>query len=508
MGDDPHAKPPGWTPEHPFQIDEQTGKAVWPDSEPTRLVRIRFVDEAGAGVEGVKAQANFDAPNRTSFPWLIVSEEDGRVEQRVPQALSKMTLQVTDFEWDGRQILEEVLTGDEVDIEVRVERLVTISLDVTYDDGLAFEGRASARPTIVATGRDSVVTVEAVKPTRTGPGGEIFGAGFVITKRPHLLKGIKCRDVTFAFTVTRAGYNDYRAAVPAADIFEGATVFVVIPKPEKPNGQLTLVLPERPGLGENRWSVDLHAEGLGPTHTLQISLNDVGENLRWTDARMRPGTYLVTVLTPTGVWSKRVEVRPGEECVETVELQRGALAEVTILDDTGQPLPGGVIHTRRGKHVDYPGVAVAGRQGISGTTGVATLGGLHASVESLVVEAQGFEPQEVPVALVPGESVNLGMVRLVPAEGKVTIRLTNARDNAQYVVGLMHPYARGGRQSTLRPLTGGGELVFERQPLRDYVAFTYYAAGGRVVSQQVKLTRDQKEVVIELDVSTMPPPRD
>jgi len=131
-------------------------------------------------------------------------------------------------------------------------------------------------------------------------------------------------------------------------------------------------------------------------------------------------------------------------------------------------------------------------------TGKVVLRGVAPGACVLLVEAEGFEPKLINARSKPGEKVDLGIVKLTPATGEITVKLINRHEKTQYLVALMQPI--GG--PILKPAATGEETVkFSRLATRSYQILVYVGSGLKGVAKAVEVTAAKPEVTIEVDCS-------
>ncbi|MCA8914640.1 MAG: carboxypeptidase regulatory-like domain-containing protein [Planctomycetes bacterium] len=387
------------------------------------------------------------------------------------------------------------LLSHELDeIELVVESLVTVELSASYDDGLAYTGRVGCFG-------------NSIRPTVSDENGNWKSGGneFSVETTPCPLDGIRCTDFRLIFRSTRPGYGNYVESIEASQIYEGARINVIITPSKTPTGGLELDFGDQTWEQGEPWYYEV----------LDLTRDMPGKNAARMNHPPQDNKHLVTPLLDHEfsvrvtykdlVWQSVVSIERGKNTTAKVEFTTGCTAGVTLLDEQGNPLYGAVIHLDSGSYEDYPATTLAGSRGVSREDGRAIIEGVSSDVRTLVVEAQGFEPQTVNVVLSPGMLSDIGPIHLTRAEGVVTVRLLNRRPDCGYTVMLIHPAGKGGK-STRTNVPVSGEMVFEALPLRAYMIATTYEEGGRIVSQNITLSEETKSAVVELDVGSLPEP--
>lgn len=360
------------------------------------------------------------------------------------------------------------------EISVVVRRLRTISVRIVYDTGELYSGRAG-----VSQGESGWSQWHPVE------------SGVLQAELP--LAG----DANITAYVDRPGYSRVASRVlTASELQTGAMPELVITKNNTGTGSILLDMTSHPDAGlfsyrlSSAWSA---GSGFSDTPMPPSRL--------YTIEVVRAGQHVVSVTVDDLVYSQTVEVTSGAVTTVLVRATKAASARVRIVDSAGEQIVGGVLRLAAPWHSAYPARDRAGVEAVSNNNGIAVLGRLPSSLTSLQVEAEGFDPTIVPVVLTSGVEADLGTVSLVPASGKITVRVINGEDGAAYNVGILQP--GGGGNSMGRPLPATGTIEFSSIPCRSYTVFLIRSSGGAAVSQHVTLTKDAPEVEVEIDAAKL-----
>ncbi|MEZ5991917.1 MAG: carboxypeptidase-like regulatory domain-containing protein [Planctomycetota bacterium] len=476
--------PPPGNDEEPVVVTEA--------QEESRYVRIRFLTNSGdnAGLVRVYLRALSDGGRKGGL--YTKSDDEGALQLKLDRSCSGLLIRGNDrnryFEEQEYRLFHDI-----DDITITVEKLVSIELHVVYDDGEPFQGKAS----LFAPG-------ETVRPTQFDESGNWLSGGgsFLIDENPFVLNGVRETDFALRLRTDRAGYDTYLSEIAARQIFDGARIDVVI-APSKLNvGKLIVDFGTQEWDENERWYYEITGIS-GDAHSRNSSLQRrPPEDNRIVLTPVWAGTYQVAVVKGTLVWQGVAKVEIGQETLVKVDFRPGCDAHVTIFNESGEPLEGAVLRTNLDVYVDYPASTKHGFRAVSDNSGQATLNGLWYGVESLVVEADGYEPVVVPVALNSGSTADIGPVHLVPSAGRVEVRVVNRKPGRTYVVMARHPTGKGGI-STKTVVPEDGLVVYARLPMRPYLVAVTYEEGGPVASERVVLDSDHAEVAIEIDVGAL-----
>lgn len=424
----------------------------------------------------------------------LKADAEGRLQVRVPRATGQLIVRANDLRLFFTQ-REVNLVEETTELEIQVERLATLQLRVTYDDGTPFTGVGSV-----------MSDAKEPRPHQFDPETldvKSGGRGFRVEDGRATLTGLRWMDVRLRFYTERAGYDVYSEPLPADEIVDGAQRVVVIKPSKHPMGSMVLDFGDYDWQTERSWSYDVTNLSRPPLRNWSQFQNPPKDNELLVHPLLE-GLYRVSVNSGKLCWVANVEVKAGAAARAPVALALACRVSALVLDEAGNPLSGAVIMPDYGDYPTYPAVARSGFHGVSDARGKALLDGLSATTDRIVIEADGYEPQVLAVALHAGSETDAGTVRLAPATGRIIIRLLNARQGMRYSAMLNHPLGRGGRTPP-REVPSSLEMVFDGLPLREYLAAVSPYGGGKIASGRARLTPEQREVIVELDVSELVP---
>lgn len=217
--------------------------------------------------------------------------------------------------------------------------------------------------------------------------------------------------------------------------------------------------------------------------------------------------YRVHVRGRASAWeSEDTFLKKDEVKTLTAEPLAFAHVQLQVVDMTGKPLWPAMLsfsvyrYSRLDSARKPRSSASFGDQGFARADGdgIILLRDAAPGTRVALVEALGYEPKLVEFSAGPGETVDLGRIALEPAQGKISIRLTNRRDGASYYVALLEP----GAGPLCKPvMTDKESLSFEALAMRRYVIFVYFAEGQKGTSQPVSLTAAHPTATVEIDCS-------
>ncbi|MEZ5990995.1 MAG: hypothetical protein R3E76_01395 [Planctomycetota bacterium] len=478
-----------------LKTSELAEEAELPDEDGRKTVRLRFVRPDGELVPRVTTYlASFEGDKSTGGQ-IAVAGNNGQLTLRLQAEATSLLVRSNDEHWFIREAHHVLQQGDQV-IVIDCEALVDVELRAVYEDGEPFRGKASI-----------FKMQETVRPDRRGVNGEFLsGSGFLIDCDVFPLTGVRATDFALWFYCERAGYSRYEESVQSSQIWPGARIDVVIRRLEHGVGNLTI------DFGEQSWEEGepWFFEATNLTTTLPGSMNSRKNqppvDNRFSVPALKADTYRLTITYKDMVWQKSVTVVSGEDTFVRAELAEACKARVTVFDENGKLKSGAVLRFNSGEYTDYPPRPQSGVLAVTGEKGEATLGGLSYETTELLVVAEGYEPQVIGVSLNAGRVTDLGPVRLVPATGRITVRVINQKPGHSYIVMAIHPVGHGGHSSKTS-VPASGEVVFDALPLREYLVGVTYQQGGRIASKAAILTADASEAIIEIDVSDLPLPK-
>lgn len=237
-----------------------------------------------------------------------------------------------------------------------------------------------------------------------------------------------------------------------------------------------------------------------------------GESVTTLDVHPRVG-YRVIVYGKGLTWeSEDIFLKENEVRVLDAELLPPVEYTVRVLDENGNPAwPAALTRNphwyppwddgRISKPAVGPPNFEAPEYAIVTAKGVAVMTGVPSGPRVLKVEARGYEPKLIEVNGRPGEKVDLGTVTMVQASGRITVKLLNRREGAQYRVYLMGP--RGGSMVERKLDVTNESVVFERLPRREYVVFACAGSGLTGTSVVTKFTESGEDLVVEIDCARL-----
>lgn len=222
------------------------------------------------------------------------------------------------------------------------------------------------------------------------------------------------------------------------------------------------------------------------------------------------GEYAVLVRcrgTRVAFRAERIKLCAGEFVTIVAEPKPPVTYKVTAVNEQGDPLWPSVLtsdlqfwpdfvlaRNSRGTAAsdEHNGRATGDSQGRSELNGVAS------SVRELVLWAEGYDPVIIPVSGMPGQTIDLGAIRLNKARGSISVVLLNRVDGVVYRCTLLRPW--GGPVVGPRSVAGSTS-TFYSLPIKEYCVFIDAGNGLRGVSAVVALSNDSPSTTIEIDVS-------
>lgn len=456
-----------------------------------RKLRILTVGATGVCIGNVGLRIFAVGTNVGPTDLKVLTDTSGKIDLEIDDQASSVRVSVDDSQWHGNAVT--VSNSDwPTTLTVAVNRLVSVTFSVQYEDGELF------------TGRVVIVGGAGGRPVREGSddirGGSSEWSGFNMTQSPQTIDDIQSCETTLRFETTRPGYMNHSHTVSASEMVEGALIQIVIPKSTQPIGDLLFVI-SNPEALEEEWIIDLtHLEspGFSQERRAKRAEADGGYTLR----KLAAGPYVVRVRSGARLWLSELTITMGETTTASVTLHETGTLSLTILDEDGVPISGGVLHMRANDLVDYPAVGRTGVLAVSNRDGVARLEGCQSGEAAYVVEAYGYEPVQLRASVSPGVENSAGTVRLKRATGSIVVTLTGGEEGRQYKVALRAPYGNGGR-STERTEFSGAVVTFAALPVREYMVYAYPVGGGTAANAHVVLTPELGEANVTLDLSKL-----
>lgn len=472
-------------------------------------VELRFVDDAGAPVGEVKyCYWLFGRVQRSGFEQ---SDARGSAVLRATEG-STCELEVTN--WKGRieeggkkvySIVEDYPHYSEritfsfqrtpQQIQVRVGSATTIRLRITFDDGELFEGSAC-----LTCGRWS----------RWFPSE---------ARQPIELHGVVC-DRTTELTVfpTRIGYESAEYDISPEELRRGGILEYVVPKAANARGAIAV---NCSGADYDSFVLLLRKRNTLFADIIASRGERTGSGLLQSQ-RLDPGSYEATLLWRRQVgardldqyehwvweywvWSvPDVEVKGGSILTLTPEFILAGSLEVEVLADDGKPLKNALVQVGNQPPVwiDNPR-AIPGTAAVSDIHGMARIQGLPPGRVDFSVEARGFEPVRLSADIAGGGVARLSPVRLLPAQGAITLNLLSRVPTWKYSVSLKAGAHAG---YFLRDVTvENGQVRITGLPVgRTYTVLVCPLPGGGTVKQlAVALSVENPDRTIAIDVSDL-----
>lgn len=237
----------------------------------------------------------------------------------------------------------------------------------------------------------------------------------------------------------------------------------------------------------------------------------------WETFRVPRNDWLfVEVQGPSGVWrSELIRVGENEKIDVYPEPTRLVTYVVKFVDVNGVAVLPAQLSTQQDSYPDWwwikrqpPTTDEVGQAeryfALAGTSGKAVLTGIMPGKRTLVAEAFGFEPVVYDVDGKPGQTVDLGTVKLAPAKGRVEIRLVGARRGVGYYVWLRGPESRG-IVDLARDVTTD-LVVFEKVAVRAYSVHVAAGNGARGKNIAISFPPGVSVMIVDVDVSDLEMP--
>lgn len=267
--------------------------------------------------------------------------------------------------------------------------------------------------------------------------------------------------------------------------------------------------------------IRVEVRGIDPAESCQVNIRDGRASYVGGEDRVGPGIYewvgddlygeyAVQVRcrgTRAAFRAERIKLCAGEFVTIVAEPKPPVAYKATAVNEQGDPVWPSVLTSDLQFWPDYVlarnsrGAAASDEQNGRATgdsEGRSELSGVASSVRELVLWAEGYDPVIIPVSGLPGQTIDLGAIRLNRARGSISIVLLNCVDGVVYRCTLLRPW--GGPVVGPRSVAGS-TATFHSLPIRDYCVFVDAGNGFRGVSTAVALSNDSPSRTIEIDVS-------
>ena len=399
-----------------------------------------------------------------------------------------------------------IIRGDDR-VEVRLSRTNRIRLNVHYADGVQFSGR--------------------VKIVFLGPSTGRAGTPQFLGERDCLISADVSSDVEYPENAVSArlrivglrfGYlNTFTSNVELG--IAARTLDVTIPPTELPWAGVHLDLSEF--ASGNGWSISLSGDGS------VISDGVLEWGRAYDNYALHPDRDLIVRLSgPLGVWESGVFQLAKDEVREFRPVVAAPVSiHLRIVNEEGVPQYPGFVSSRlhdmtrwqtaraKGAQILIPapgGETIRakpdhnGIQAFAAKDGTVELAGVAPTVSQLFVEAPGSERTRVQLTARAGDTLDLGDVVVVPAQGEITIRFLNLPANVVLktcmikmpVVGDIEIVPAAATQYTFK------NVSIDRGK---YVAWVSRGQGYRPVQVEVSISADSPRAEIEIDINDMKP---
>lgn len=447
-----------------------TIRIIGPSGESLRSLRCRWLCPAASG----------DREAETA------TDDEGRFALPV-KGPGRLTLESLSPDW---WLPREHLISPGHELTIRAREALSFRLMVLLEDGVAFKGGITVsshdqagellyRRMFHSNGQDAV----SVQSLPKGANLEVFAHATVL------------------------GYPAQSVTVEASTIVRDQTVIVTLRKdPGDQNGAVEIDFNGYPPKGQR---IAITAKG----QNLEVDGGSHGSRTGaiWRSGPIAPGEYVLRIIGDT-LWESEPFIVEAQRVTRlTPDPYQPATVTATIVNEQGHPtsVPGakrGAVLSRFDQSCLPDWISASDQPGmlaLADAQGHATLTGVRPGLRRFVVDAPHHEPCYFELVLMPGETHDLGLVKLRPAAGKIIVRLTGMREGMTYIVHVGQP--RGAAIRMELSVTTR-EVVFERLPLRTYlVAVAPGESGGLPVSAQAALTELESEAVVEFDVSGLEP---
>lgn len=391
-------------------------------------------------------------------------------------------------------------------VSVEVERSMRILLDVRYSDGQPFVGHVHL-----------TFWTQIQKTANQAPKRDL---GNLELDLDGSAQYIDIPEDTEALTVNTVGYrfgwvNPYGIDV-SVDV-QARSLSVLVPEGGEPRGGVCVNLS---GINAaDGWELRMSGEA----NWSPVEPPKWGREYR--NYTLIPGfQYIVRISGPLGVWeSDTFSVGAGEVFEFDPQITAPVSVRLRVVNQKGEPVFPSYVTTRFHGMPDWRLVRSTGGRLLANqrdgavrrkdhskngedapgdTEGVVTLSGIPQEVNTLYVEAEGYERTVVRLSAMPGVHVDLGDVVVAPAKGQITVKFTNMTAGEKFLVDVSKPRRGAGESQTT---DGTDTHVFSGLSVNrgTYVvrAFRPGLAGYQVL---VTLTDEQPAAEIEIDASKIP----
>lgn len=215
-----------------------------------------------------------------------------------------------------------------------------------------------------------------------------------------------------------------------------------------------------------------------------------------------PGAYIVLARVGNDVSYCTVQVQPNATAQGRVDSATPASVTARIVAGDGNPITGAVLRWNVGGYADFPAGPQTGLRGVSGSTGLVELAGVHPAQTDFVIEAAGFEVATRTCAPSPGSTTDLGDIRLEAATGRIQVKLSGTQTPEKFQCALLHPQGGSG-YSTMQNFSPDGMVTFSRVAGRAYLVMVRPVGGGKVSSMHVVLDTGSMDIGVVIDVAAL-----
>lgn len=380
--------------------------------------------------------------------------------------------------------------GRDTQLVVRPNTWMDVS--VSYQDGMAYEGRIELdlKPA-------GIVALDVVD-------------GFVRFLPPLGAAGVEVRAMS-----RRAGFDDARHAGKVT--INPDPIRLVLASSGRHGGIIVVDLVDLPRSQSARI-------GIAPTFRANgarsIAEYGIGGGQTYRSAVLAPGEYRVFVrestLTDnawhdaaaavTGlVWNGSVIVVDGQDSMLAPELEPCCSLRVRVVNAAGEPIsgalvrPAGTAYTRWQEFEKLaPGRCQYGPvpRALTDRDGVALIHGIAAQEQAFAAEGPGYEPQALRVILAAGSITDAGEIRLLEARGTIRVKAVFPPGVTRGTCELLLLQPAGS--DVARPVQfDGDEHVVSSLPLRPY-AVSLRESSGRFTCNSQSVVLDESRHEVEL----------
>lgn len=407
----------------------------------------------------------------------MASDASGTASIVLPGTYDRLVLKDHDEAWHFEN-LTYTRSPEELSTTLTIEcyRTVDLFFDVFFDDG---------RPC-----KEGTIQVIKANGFRS-PEYTCTGKHIEVTSVPAVALVVRVRPL-------EPGYESTNLEVPAERVLDGAVIPLRVPRSKNAKGNVAILL----GGEVNRVdTLEIYDAKRGVRRHKLSGVHVTGGRVEVPG--LYAGEYLVRGMQDGKVYWAALSIEDGKTTEVAVQMLDPATASVRVTRQDGTGISGAVLRTTLLGYTDFPaqpGVTLPGLFTTTSSDGVAELGGLHSNLTELVVEADGYQHQVLPVILVPGELTSLPDVVLEPAKGKVTVNVRGTDKPTSYEVALLDPNGGTG-YSSLASVPPSGIVMFNSVSCRTYLVMIRPVGGGKVVSHLVELNAARTEAELVLDVT-------